>query len=469
MMATPLTISFQGAARTVTGSRHLISFGERRWLFDCGLYQGHRDEAERVNRSFAFRPEELDAVVVSHAHLDHTGNLPTLTAQGYRGAIHATEATAQLSRFMLADSAFLQERDVDHVNRHRAGKPARRPLYSVADAEHTVSRFAVHRYHEPWSLFDGVEVRYFDAGHILGSALTTFEFRHGGRTLRLGMSGDLGRPGRPILRDPEVHPGVEVLVLESTYGDRFHTPADATERALAEIVQRTAARGGRLLVPAFAVGRTQELVATFHELCERGQVPDLPIYVDSPMARDATGVFVRHPECFDDETRRRFEQGQGAPFGFGRLRYVATADESRALNDLDGPCIILAGSGMCEGGRIVHHLRHGLGNARNTVLFVGFQAEGTLGRRLRDGAESVSLFGEPLRVRAEIQALDGFSAHADQGELLAWVSRLDPVPRRIFLVHGEPGPAETLARVLGARLGVEVRVPERGEEVALWN
>ncbi|HEY3216087.1 MAG TPA: MBL fold metallo-hydrolase [Candidatus Eisenbacteria bacterium] len=468
-MTLPLTLCFQGAARTVTGSRHLISFGERRWLFDCGLYQGHRDEADCVNRNFAFRPEELDAVVVSHAHLDHTGNLPTLVAQGYRGPIHATEASAQLSRFMLADSAFLQERDVEHVNRHAAGKPARRPLYAMADVEHTVSRFAVHRYHEPWSLFEGVEVRYFDAGHILGSALTTFEFKHGGRRLRLGMSGDLGRPDRPILRDPEVHPGVEVLVLESTYGDRLHTPAEATERALVEIVQRTVGRGGRLLVPAFAVGRTQELLATLHELSERGQIPDLPIYVDSPMAQEATGVFVRHPECFDEETRRSFGQEQGAPFGFRRLRYVATADESRALNDLDRPCIILAASGMCEGGRIVHHLQHGLGNARNTVMFVGFQAQGTLGRRLRDGAERVNLFGEPMRVRAEIQALDGFSAHADQGELVAWVARLDPAPRRIFLVHGEPGPAEALAHVLETRLGAEVRVPERGEEVALWS
>jgi len=464
----PLTISFQGAARTVTGSRHLIRFGERRWLFDCGLYQGHRDEAERVNRSFAFDPASIEAVVVSHAHLDHTGNLPTLVAQGYPGPIHATEATTQLSTFMLADSAFLQERDVEHVNRHGIGNP-RRALYGQGDVANTVGRFVKHAYHAPWQLAPEVEVCYYDAGHILGSALTTFAFRTGGTSMRLGMSGDLGRPNRPILRDPEVHPGVDVLVLESTYGDRFHTPAAETERALVEIVERTVARGGRVLVPAFAVGRTQELVATFHGLCERGQVCDLPIFVDSPMAGETTAVFVRHPECFDDETRRTFEEQGGAPFGFQRLHYVTSPQESRSLNDRTEPCIIIAASGMCEGGRIVHHLRHGLGDARNTVLMVGFQAEGTLGRRIRDGAGLVNVFGEPIRVCAEVQSLDGFSAHADQGELVSWVARLDPPPRRIFLVHGEIGPAEALAAVLKQRLGAEVHIPTRGEEFVLWS
>ena len=468
-MGSPLSIAFQGAARTVTGSRHLIRFDQRAWLFDCGLYQGHRDEAERVNRTFAFDPSGLDAVVVSHAHLDHTGNLPTLVAQGYRGRIHATPATVHLSEFMLADSAFLQERDVEHVNKHAHGRPPRRPLYTPANVRDTVGRFEPHAYHESWALFEGVRVQYYDAGHILGSALTTFEFQRGGRTVRLGMSGDLGRAGRPILRDPERHPGVEALVLESTYGDRRHTPANESENALAEIVERTAARGGRVIVPAFAVGRTQELVATFHGLCERGRVCELPIYVDSPMARNATSVFVRHPECFDDETRRRFEVDEGAPFGFKRLRYVGTPDESRSLNDVTQPCIVIAASGMCEGGRVLHHLRHGLGNDRNTVLFVGFQAEGTLGRRIRDGAETVNIFGEPVRVRAEVRALDGFSAHADQQELVSWVSRLDPAPRRIFLVHGELGPAEMLAAALRDAVGADVRVPERGQEFELWN
>jgi len=464
-----LSIAFQGAARTVTGSRHRIRFRDRAWLFDCGLYQGHRDEADRINRTFAFPPAALDAVVLSHAHLDHIGNLPTLVAQGFRGAIHATPATTQLAQHLLADSAHLMQRDVAHVNKHASGRPPRHPLYTVEDVNETLARFTDHDYHEPWSPFGDVEVRYYDAGHILGSALTTFEFRDDGRQFRLGMSGDLGRPGRLILRDPEVHPGVDALVLESTYGNRVHAGAAESERALVEVVERTVARGGRVLVPAFAVGRTQELVATFHDLCGRGRVCDVPIFVDSPLARQATGVFVRHPECFDAKTRRAFEEEEGAPFGFRRLRYVATPAESKALNGRAEPCIIIAASGMCEGGRILHHLRHGLGDARNTVLFVGFQAEGTLGRRLVKGAETVNVFGEPVRVRAEVASIQGFSAHADQRELADWVARLNPAPKRIFLVHGELEAAEALAAVLKERIGADVRVPERGEELDLWN
>ncbi|HEY2956528.1 MAG TPA: MBL fold metallo-hydrolase [Candidatus Eisenbacteria bacterium] len=468
-MGETLSISFEGAARTVTGSRHRLRFGRRSWLLDCGLYQGHRDEADRVNRTFRFDPATLDQAVLSHAHLDHVGNMPVLVARGYRGPIHATPATADLARVMLPDSAFLMGREVEHVNRHAPGRPARQPLYTMGDVEETVRRFTPHGYHEPWTLFDGVEVTYHDAGHILGSALTTFEFRQNGRSFRLGMSGDLGRPNRPILRDPERHPGVDALVLESTYGDRVHPPADETVRGLAEVVTRTAERGGRLLVPAFAVGRTQELVASLHALIESGGAPDLPIFVDSPLAREATAVFRGHPECFDAETLQAFEHEEGAPFGFRRLRYVGSAEESRALNDRTEPCIIVSASGMCEGGRILHHLLHGLGNARNTVLFVGFQAEGTLGRRLKEGAEKVNVLGEPVMRRAEVAALDGFSAHADQRELVEWAAALSPRPRTIFLVHGELAPAETLAGLLRERLGATVHVPALGQEFELWN
>jgi metallo-beta-lactamase family protein len=467
-MGAPLSISFQGAARTVTGSRHKIQFGDRTWLFDCGLYQGHREEADAINRQFAFDPASLDAVIVSHAHLDHIGNLPTLVAGGFDGPIHGTEATFDLARPMLADSAFLQERDLDRINRRHPDKP-RTPLYTTQDVERTVPMFVSHRYYQSWSPFEGVQVDYYDAGHILGSALTTFEFSHNGRSHRLGMSGDLGRPDRPILRDPDIHPGVDTLVMESTYGDRLHSPGDQTEHGLVEIVKRTIGRGGRVLVPAFAVGRAQELVAKLHDLFTRGVLSELPVFVDSPLAREATGVFTRHPELFDEPTKRLFHAGSGAPFGFDRLRYIRTPDESRALNDFEDPCIIIAASGMCEGGRILHHLRHGLPDVRNTVLFVGFQAEGTLGRRLTDGATVVNVYGEPVDVRAEIMSLDGFSAHADQHELSDWVARLNPMPKNIFLVHGEPAPAETLAGVLRTRFpGVTVQVPEKGEAFDLW-
>ena len=473
-MPEPLRIGFLGAARTVTGSRHHITWGESTWLYDCGLYQGHRDEAEAVNRTFQFDPKSLDGVVISHAHLDHTGNLPTLVAQGFDGPIDITAPSADLSRVMLPDSAHLMEKDVDHVNRHRNGRPdpasrwvPRTALYNLADVTSTLERFRTHGYDEAFTPFPGVTATYHDAGHILGSAMTTFAFERNGRSFRLLMGGDLGRAHRAILRDPVVPPGPDALVLESTYGDRVHADDATTERQLIDAVRRTADRGGRVVVPAFAVGRTQELVAVLHRLIGQGAIPDLPLYVDSPMAREATAVFKRHPECFDTETQRMFANG-GAPFGFDRLRYVTTPDESRSLNDLTEPCIIISASGMCEGGRILHHLQHALGNDHNTVLFVGFQGQGTLGRRLRDGAETVNVFGEPVRVRAEIVALDGFSAHADQHELLSWVGRLDPAPRTVFIVHGEPEPAETLAGLLREKTTATVHVPEKGQEFDLW-
>lgn len=467
-MRTPLGIAFHGAARTVTGSRHLLTFGERKLLFDCGLYQGRRDEAERINRTFRFDPGEIDTVVISHAHVDHIGNLPTLVARGYAGPIHMTPATAELASVLLADSAFLMQKDVEHVNKRRGGKPERKPLFTMADVEETLTRIVKHEYHETWEPLPHVTARYDDAGHILGSAITTFEFTTNGRTRRVCMGGDLGRPARPILRDPESPAGPEALVLESTYGDRLHQADDETVEGLVEIVNRTVKRGGRVVVPAFAVGRVQELVAMLHPLIEAGRVSDVPIFVDSPMARSATAIFVRHPECFDEETFAAFREKEGAPFGFRRLRYIGSPDESRALNDRTEPCIIISASGMCEGGRVLHHLQHALGNAKNTVLFVGYQGEGTLGRRLRDGAETVNVYGEPCVVRAEIAALDGFSAHADQRELLDWVGSLRPAPRTIFLVHGDLEPAETLAKLLRERTGATVHIPELGQEFDLW-
>jgi metallo-beta-lactamase family protein len=469
MAPNPLSIAFHGAARTVTGSRHLLTFGGTRWLVDCGLYQGHRDEAERINRQFKFAASEIDAVVVTHAHLDHIGNLPTLVSRGFGGPITLTPATADLSRVMLADSAYLMQRDVEHVNKRRGGRPVRAPLYTVQDVTDTLERFETHAYGRPFELFPGVTVEYLDAGHILGSAMALHTIRSDGRILRVLMGGDLGRPRRPILRDPAVPAGgCDVLVLESTYGDRLHADETGNEQALVDILQRTLARGGRVVVPAFAVGRTQELVAVLHGLFERGLVSDVPMFVDSPMAREATAVFRRHPECFDEATAAQFAEGRGEPFGFGRLRYVGSVEESKALNDLNGPCILISASGMCEGGRVLHHLERSLGDARNTVLFVGFQGEGTLGRRLRDGAETVHVFGEPVRVRAEVAALDGFSAHADQRELLDWVLALDPLPRTIFLVHGEPGPMDTLAQLLRERTGATVHAPEPLAEYDLW-
>jgi metallo-beta-lactamase family protein len=464
----PLRIAFHGAAGTVTGSRHLLSYGSASWLYDCGLYQGRRDEAEAINRTFRFDPKRLDSVVVSHAHLDHVGNLPTLFAQGYRGPVHLTPPSAELARVLLADSAHLMQKDIEHVNRHRGRRPVRRPLYSIADVERVIESFTPQRYGHAFEPVPGVRATHHDAGHILGSAMTSFEFERNGRSFRLLMGGDLGRPGRAILRDPEVPPGPDALVLESTYGDRLHDDDARTEMLLVDTIRETVARGGRLVVPAFAVGRTQELLAMLHDLMGRGAIPELPVFVDSPMAREATAVFRRHPECFDEPTAEMFRDHDGAPFGFGRLTYIGSPDESRALNDRRDPLILISASGMCEGGRVVHHLQHALGNARNTVMFVGYQAEGTLGRKLREGRTPVNVFGEPVEVRAQIVGLDGFSAHADQREILEWVARLQPTPRVIFLVHGEPGPAATLATLLRERTGAKVHVPVKGEEHELW-
>jgi metallo-beta-lactamase family protein len=408
-------------------------------------------------------------VVVSHAHLDHTGNLPSLVGRGYRGAIHVTPATADLARVMLPDSAFLMQREVEHVNRHAKSRPPRAPLYTMGAVDETLTRLAPHGYHEPWPLEDAVTVTYYDAGHILGSALSTLEFKNGGRSFRLGMSGDLGRPDRRILRDPEHHPGVDALVLESTYGDRLHS--DAADTGAPAGGDRDAHRGARRAAAGAGLrGGAHPGAGRLAPRADRaGRVPDLPIFVDSPMARETTGVFRRHFECFDPETRRAFEEQDGAPFGFPRLRYVGSADESRALNDRRDPCIIISASGMCEGGRILHHLKHGLGDARNTVLFVGYQAEGTLGRRLKDGADTVSVLGEPIIRRPRSLRSTGFSAHADQREILDWASALAPRPASIFLVHGEIGPMEALAAALRKRLGIDVHIPTLGQEFELWN
>ncbi len=470
MSLPPLSIAFHGAARTVTGSRHLLRLGDRRWLVDCGLSQGRRDASDRINRTFDFEPGSLDAVVITHAHIDHIGNVPTLVSQGFRGPITLTPATADLAQVMLADSARLMQRDIEHVNKRHRGRPERKLLFTQEDVNATFTSFESHAYGEPWPLFEGVTAEYFDAGHILGSAMVRFTLKAAGTTKTVLMGGDLGRPGRPILRDPVVPPGgCDVLVMESTYGDRHHSPDDDTERDLIAAVKRTIERGGRLIVPAFAVGRTQELVAFLHRLTEEGRIPSVPIYVDSPMAREATAVFVRHPECFDAETAKQFSEDGREPFGFDRLRYVSSVDESKALNAGDEPCIIISASGMCEGGRVLHHLIHSLGDSRNTILFVGYQAEGTLGRRLRDGAEKVNVFGEAVTVRAEISSLDGFSAHADQSESIDWVLRLDPMPATIFLVHGEPGPMDVLAGLLRERTGATVHAPEHLAEFDLWN
>ena len=455
-----MKVTFLGAVRTVTGSMHLVETGGSRILLDCGLFQGHRDEADRINRTLPFDASGIDAVVLSHAHLDHCGNLPTLLRHGFRGPIYCTPATRDLAGLVLHDSAKVQHQDTRHVNKIRArnGLPPVTPLYTTDDVAQTVHRLRAVPYREPFRL-GPARATLYDAGHILGSAITVMEAD--GQTL--GFTGDLGRGGAPILRDPEVPPGVDVLLMESTYGDRPHEPLAGAEERLGAIVCETVARGGAVLIPSFAVGRTQDLTYALHRLRDAGAVPPVPTFVDSPMAVDATEIFRRHAECFNADARAMLAHED--PFGFKGLTYIREIVDSQKLNDLSGPFVVIATSGMCESGRILYHLAHRMGDARCSLVLVSFQAEHTLGRRLAGGARAVRIFGEPHDVCLQVHQLAEFSAHADGGELTAWVARL-PRAGRIYLVHGEEAGALALAASLRSR-GYAADVPERGRQIDL--
>lgn len=445
-----MRVTFHGAAQTVTGSMHLIEVNGQRLLLDCGLYQGARAETYARNLHFPFDPATIDAVILSHAHIDHAGNLPNLVKQGFRGAIWATPATRDLSVSMLQDSGHIQESDVEFVNKRRAreGQPPVEPLYTRADALATLKYFMTADYERPTQLLPGVTFTFFDAGHILGSAMVQLDCQEAGRTSRLVFSGDLGRKGLAILRDPARLTMADYVIMESTYGDRLHeTPVEAHDR-LATIIKQTFRRRGKIIVPAFAVGRTQELLYALYALTEEAEIPNLPVYIDSPLATNITEVFRLHPECYDAETRQLLDQaeGRGGPFGFKNLHYVREVKDSKALNFLRESAIIISASGMAETGRILHHLRNNIGDPNSTILFVGFQAENTLGRRLLDGVSPVRIFGEAHTVRATIERVEGFSAHGDRRDLLEWVGRMErPRLRQVFLVHGEPESANALA------------------------
>ncbi|MBM3129373.1 MAG: MBL fold metallo-hydrolase [Chloroflexi bacterium] len=441
-----MKITFYGAARTTTGSMHLIETDRQRILLDCGLYQGRRAEAFERNANLPFDPKSITHVILSHAHIDHSGNLPTLVKRGYSGEINCTPATLDLATLMLRDSARIQEQDAAYLNQKtsRRGQPPVEPLYTTADAEAALQRLVGHAYDQWFQLDGGGRVILRDAGHILGSAITILELQDRGRTLRVGYSGDLGRCGAPILRDPERVTGLDYLIIESTYGNREHPSFEQAAHELAEAVRDTIARGGKVIIPVFAVGRTQELLHYLHRQTESGEIPRVPVFVDSPLAIDATDVFRLHLECFDDETRQQL-LAHDDPFGFGGLKYTRAVDESRAINALKTPAIILSASGMCEAGRVLHHLKHNIEDARSTILFVGYQAENTLGRRLVDGVKRVKIFGDEFAVRAQIRIADGFSAHADRNELLAWIAPLRDTLRQVFIVHGDEARTQSFA------------------------
>lgn len=461
----PPSLTFLGGAGTVTGSKYLLRCDDSRVLLDCGLFQGLKELRLRNWRPPSFDPHALDGVVLSHAHLDHSGYLPLLVRSGFRGPIHCTPGTADLLGVVLPDSAHLQEEEAAYADRHGYSKhdPAL-PLYTAEDARRALGLVQTHAYGEGFRAAGGVQALFRRAGHILGSATVELELGH--PPTRLVFSGDLGRWGRPILRDPELVPEAEVLLVESTYGDRLHPPG--AEDALARIITETAHRGGAVLVPAFAIGRTQELIWTIRELEEAGRLPLISVHIDSPMAINVSDIYCRHPEDHDLDMTRLMDQKR-CPLCCRQYHLVRTVEESKRLGAQRGPLVIIAGSGMLTGGRILHHLKQRLPDHRNTVLLVGYQAAGTRGRALLEGARHLRIHGEDVLVRAQVETLGGLSAHADQGEILKWLGGFRRPPAQTYIVHGEDGPAQALATAIRTRLGWTVTVASDGATVPLGN
>lgn len=450
-----------GGAEEVTGSKHFLKAGDSTIMIDCGAFQGRRQEADKKNREWPFDARDVDAVILTHAHYDHSGLLPVLTQKGYERSIYATPATRDLASLILLDSAHIQGKDIAYLEKkaRQRGEPFdKKPLYTDKEVHACMEQFITVAYHRNFIPAPGIKATLYNAGHILGSALVVADVNLDGRSVRVGFSGDLGRKNLPIIKDPEPIPAVDYLVLESTYGNRLHKPMDTTMDTLAEIINRTVLQGGKIVIPAFAIERTQELIFLIHLLNDKKRIPKIPIYVDSPMAVNATTVFRMHEECFDEETRRAFIVHHKNPFGFNELQYITAKEESQKLNDLRQPAIIISASGMCESGRILHHLMHTIGDSRNTILVVGYMAQNTLGRKIVDRWPRISIFGDFYALNADVQVLDSFSGHADYNEILDYVSRIDQDRlKKIFLVHGETEAQQNLKALLeGKKYSVEI-------------
>lgn len=462
-----LSVTFWGAARTVTGSMHLVKAGRNKLLLDCGLFQGKRAEAWKRNSEFPFNPSDIDVVILSHAHIDHCGNLPHLARRGFRGSIYCTPATRDLAAVMLADSAKIQAEDAEHLNRHRhSGEPLITPLYDHRDVRNAMQHMRGLPYDLTQPITDGIHLRFVEAGHLLGSAMVHLTFRTDRGERSITFTGDLGRKDMPILRDPAPIPHANLVISESTYGGRNHPGPDLLAGDLGEAVRRTIQRGGRVLIPAFSLGRTQTVVFFLHQLIASGQISRVPIYVDSPLSAAATEVFRLHPECFDEETSQLLYKVDDL-FGERSVTFTRTVEESKAINRRDEPCIVIAASGMCETGRILHHLKNHISNPRNTVLIIGYQAPETLGRRLVEKKPEVRILGGTWKLNAEVVVLNGFSGHAGRDDLLEMLTPLASEDTKLRLVHGEPEQAEALLATLKERGFTDCAYPDRGETVAI--
>ena len=465
-----MKIQFIGAAQTVTGSLHYLQVNGSKFVLDCGLVQGKRKEAFEMNRTFDyFDPAELDFVILSHAHIDHAGNLPSLVKKGFKGNIYATHATKSLAEILLLDSARIQEKDVEFVNKRRKkqGKNLFEPLYTEEDAKQTLPLLFGLNYHREFEITDDIKVTFFDAGHILGSALVLLNIKENGRIFNLAFSGDLGRKNLPILRDPDKIPDIDFLICESTYGGRFHDNFEIAQSKLAAVIQKAFEKRSKIIIPSFSVGRTQELVYILNKIFTDKQAPAIPVYVDSPLSVNATTVFRKHPECFDAETASYILK-DADPFGFNSLRYITDVEDSKRLNEVQGPAMIISSSGMAEAGRILHHLANNIENPNNIILIVGFNASHTLGRRIVEREPIVKIFGEEYQLKAEVQVFNSLSAHADSNELINYIDQLDKSRlQKIFLVHGDYDQQEIFSNRLKS-IGFEnVYIPNKGDEFEL--
>ncbi len=458
-----------GAAREVTGTCHEIRVGSRRFLLDCGLFQGHRAEAAEKNAKIAFNPSELDAMILTHAHGDHVGRLPLLWKKGLRAPVLSTFATKDLADVMLQDSAYIQEKDEDFAKRHLKNRIVDGPLYTQEDATACMKLFSPKHYNEWFPVCQGVQAQLLEAGHILGAAMVVMEVKgEGGTKVRIGFSGDLGRSNLPIIRNPAAMPPVDVLICESTYGNRTHDSIDHAREQLRDVILDTAQRGGKLLIPAFSLERTQEIVYDLHLLWDKKEIPAIPILIDSPLASKVTDVFMKHPECYDEEMFKDFLSRAHNPFQFSLVKYTESVEDSKAINGTPGPLIVMAGSGMCEAGRIRHHLKNELSDPRNTVLAVGYMASHTLGAAVLDPTiDRVKIFDEFTMKKAKTVSINAYSGHADMRDLDQFVASIQGL-KTVILVHGEDEQMQPFAeRIRASRPGVTVHTPEREQVVEL--
>ncbi len=463
-----MRVEFLGGVRTVTGSATLLEVGPLKCLIDCGMFQGGKGLEERNRDLRPYRPEKLSCVLLTHAHIDHSGLIPKLVKEGFRGKVICTQATLDLCEVLLRDSGHIQEMEAEWENRksQRAGRKETFPLYSARDAERSISYFSPVHYDEMISLADGIRVRFQDAGHILGSAMIELWAEEEGEERKLVFSGDLGSSGQPLVRDPYQMKEGDILFLESTYGNRLHKSREETVEELLKIVQEAIAHQAKVIIPSFAVERTQDIIYTLSELNRKGLIPSIPVYIDSPLAISATEIFKRNTDCFDEETKSLLSEGEN-PLELPGIIYTRTIEESKAINEDTRPGLILSASGMCDSGRIKHHLKHHLWREESHIVFIGYQGEGTIGRRIVDGAKTVRLFGEEIAIRAHIHTLGGFSAHADQKGIMEWLSHFENPRLEVFVVHGEEKISMELARLIGERFHLKTSVPQWREKRVL--